>query len=361
MKRKVGIVTLFGNYNYGNRLQNYAIQEIFKKYDCHCETIVVTKPHKLIKNKIKQLFGFFIEPKVALRKKNFDHFNKKYINVRKICQKTGLIPAKTEREYNIFCVGSDQVWNPGIRKKERWNLFLQFVEQNKRMCIAPSIGVDKIPEPYRQEFAEYFKGFNFLSCREKSGACDIAELSGKPCEHIIDPTLAVTKEEWLEFSTPINIRKKYIVVFFLGNLRESLQKQIMVFAKATGYEVVELSNKSCRYYTIAPNEFVWLIENAQMVFTDSFHATAFSINMNTPFYVFDRCEKAEECNHTVSRIKSLVTLLELDCRYCEGDVAEIVEECDFSRANHILIAERKKFEQYLKRCLVNATEKTDED
>ena len=31
--KKAGIITLFGEYNFGNRLQNYAVQEVLKRFD----------------------------------------------------------------------------------------------------------------------------------------------------------------------------------------------------------------------------------------------------------------------------------------------------------------------------------------
>ena len=40
MRSKVGIVTLFGEYNYGNRYQNYAVQKLLEemKYELeHCK------------------------------------------------------------------------------------------------------------------------------------------------------------------------------------------------------------------------------------------------------------------------------------------------------------------------------------
>lgn len=36
---------------------------------------------------------------------------------------------------------------------------------------------------------------------------------------------------------------------------------------------------------ITPQEFVWLIDHAAYVVTDSFHGTAFSLNLETPFTV----------------------------------------------------------------------------
>ena len=37
--KNVGIVTLFGEYNFGNRLQNYAVQQVLKKNGFNTETI----------------------------------------------------------------------------------------------------------------------------------------------------------------------------------------------------------------------------------------------------------------------------------------------------------------------------------
>ena len=37
--KKIGIITLSGNYNYGNRLQNYAMQEVYKILCFEVETI----------------------------------------------------------------------------------------------------------------------------------------------------------------------------------------------------------------------------------------------------------------------------------------------------------------------------------
>lgn len=41
-KKKIGIVTLIGYDNYGNRLQNYAIQETVKTLGYNAETLVIT-------------------------------------------------------------------------------------------------------------------------------------------------------------------------------------------------------------------------------------------------------------------------------------------------------------------------------
>ena len=40
--KNVGIVTLFGEYNFGNRLQNYAVQQVLEKNGLNVETIKYT-------------------------------------------------------------------------------------------------------------------------------------------------------------------------------------------------------------------------------------------------------------------------------------------------------------------------------
>ena len=94
-------------------------------------------------------------------------------------------------------------------------------------------------------------------------------------------------------------------------------------------------------------EFVRLLANARMVFTDSFHVTAFSINFHIPFYVFNRNKVA----HMTSRIESVCEVFGMQERYIpEQKRFSISESCDFRQADQQLLVERKKFFDYLDRC-----------
>ena len=46
--KKVGIVTLYGNLNFGNKLQNFAVQELFHEKGFLVETIICKK--KIMEN-----------------------------------------------------------------------------------------------------------------------------------------------------------------------------------------------------------------------------------------------------------------------------------------------------------------------
>ena len=83
-----------------------------------------------------------------------------------------------------------------------------------------------------------------------------------------------------------------------------------------------------------------------MVVTDSFHGTAFSINLHTPFFVFDRNYGAAHSQS--SRVVSLLKKLHLEYRY-EPQFEEVQEDAvDFEISEATLNAERKVAREFLK-------------
>src|SRR5699024_789349 len=53
--KKVGIITLNGYKNYGNRLQNYALQEVIKQQGFEVETILNSTKHNSVHSNGKML------------------------------------------------------------------------------------------------------------------------------------------------------------------------------------------------------------------------------------------------------------------------------------------------------------------
>lgn len=351
--KKIGIVTLFGNYNYGNRLQNYAVQEIAKKYGYKVDTLVfVVHPLKEIARKCQRfIYRLHGRPEIK-RYDSFSQFNRRKISMKKIKLKKGKIPKNIKHQYLAFWVGSDQVWNPEIRQDQRKIFFLQFADINQRICISPSIGVSHIDDSFKKIFYEGLNGFNYLCCREEAGAKEIERISGKKCLCLIDPTLVITSAEWRRFSGGKELLKeKYVFCFFLGEIDQKLRNKIWEFARDNNCKIILSSDDNSGFYDVNPQEFVSLLDHAEMIFTDSFHVAAFSINLNKAFYVFDRFDKNSQANHVNSRIVSLVSLFRVNDRYKTTMDFEFETMCDFSEANEILEIERKKFNNYLNRCL----------
>ena len=366
--RKVDILTLSGYHNYGNRLQNYALQEVIKNFSEEVETLILPKACVQSSgtfNKIKKVFSYPLSKtvKVATRKLNnkirivrykgildqrenkFKQFSKKYINEKHINSFDELKQIAKDTDY--FVVGSDQVWNPNYIKHQEQYYFLQFVEEEKRIAYAPSFGISEIPEDVKPQYKEWLSSIPYISVREKEGAKIIKQLTGRDAPVLVDPTLLLTKDEWLKISKVHAYKpsSKYLISYFWGKIpteRKTLIKQI---AKKYNLEIVSIADlKDKKTYISDPSEFIDYINSASLVLTDSYHGTIFSILMETPFFVFERIG-----GHSMySRIETLLELTEFFGREEKDiDLNKDILNIDFSHVKGILEKERKKSFDFL--------------
>ena len=168
--KKIGVITLNGNYNFGNRLQNYAMMEVLKRYTNKVENIWVSDKAKY-KKRNKKVFS----PKTNDDKRfnMFCDFTKKYISNRNI-ESTEKINTD---EYDYFVVGSDQVWNSTFGFFDYERMFLEFSrDKNKNIAYAASIGIAEIPNEDIESFKKGFSNFKALSVREENAKRIIEEL-----------------------------------------------------------------------------------------------------------------------------------------------------------------------------------------
>ena len=353
--KKIGIISIFADYNYGNRFQNYAVQEILKRQDFHVDTVVNIErvPLRVLRYLYKYATALFGN-RESIRNIRMMRFTRK-----RICRVNVLgqgMPARVTNRYDYFVVGSDQVWNPTLSVFRYQRYFLRFCDRSKRICLAPSIGLDAIPDEFSELFREGFSGFDNLSCREKKGSELIEKSCGRPCETLIDPVLALTVSEWRKIEKEVQVSANYVLLFLLGEKSE-IVKELLAKVDAD-YTVIDVGDKRTAYYSVAPEELLFLIDHAKLVVTDSFHLTAFSIHFNVPFYVVDRFDSKEETNNRMnSRIISLTGLFGLSERYLTGSVEKVEYECDFSCANQELPKQRMKVERYLEECMDYGTAK----
>ena len=106
-------------------------------------------------------------------------------------------------------------------------------------------------------------------------------------------------------------------------------------------------------YTSGPREFIGLIQNAELVVTDSFHASVFSMIFETPFYVFER-DKADAKNSTNRRIYDFLKEYQLDSQLVsEESLAETnkIPKVDFKYAHQHWEKRREESLEYLEYAL----------
>ena len=394
--KKAGIVTMVGGDNYGNVLQNYAVQQLLKEQGY--------EPYTL-NNTTKYGFpaGAYAWREVSIWKKLQPSYITAYIRTTKAyaygckndrdCSGRGFKNAKQnvdafksakerrkanfaacraetlktdpralsrERhdskqiaEYDAFITGSDQVWNPYYWTTSSVD-FLQFAPEHKRIALAPSFGIAKLPKQRCADFRRWLNSIPHLSVREDAGAKIVKELTGRDAKVLLDPTFALTKEQWLSYAKEPKLHPKtdYVFCYFLGNETNRYVRYIENYAKHNNCEIVDVCDiHDLRYYDIEPREFVWLLANAKTVFTDSFHGTAFSINLQVPFVVFERVEGGSSMS---SRISFVLKKTGLEHRKFPLDKDVRVDEISFINAEQVVSHERETTKTYLREALASA-------
>lgn len=387
--KKAGIVTMVGGDNYGNVLQNYAVQQLLIEQGYTPYTLNNTTKYgfpfgagawriepgwkKLMPSHISgyrrtqklDRYGCkndrdFKRKAYSAAKANTDGLKKakerrkdKFALCRAETLNTDPRPINRERhdaamvaEYDLFVTGSDQVWNPFYWSTSSVD-FLQFAPEHKRIALAPSIGISEFPKQRAADFGRWINSIPYISVREDAGARIIKELTGREAEVLLDPTFALSKEQWLQYAKKPEIcpEHDYVFCYFLGNETNRYANYIEAYAKKYQYEIVNVCDIcDLRYYDIDPQEFVWLLANAKAVFTDSFHGTAFSINLQIPFVVFERVEGGASMS---SRITSVLKKTQLETRKYPIVSAGMITTVDYSAASGVIEQERQKIKRFL--------------
>lgn len=355
--KKVGIITLFGYSNYGNRLQMFASQTVFRALGFDCEIIKFKEEE--YKEPFHQKIKIFIKSALSpVRNIRIIYLN--YCRVRSFkknanelfCESCSYVDPESingdfHLPYSFLSVGSDQIWGQFDRISFDF-IFLRFAPVEKRITFSPSFGRGYIDGKLNDVFAEGIKGINNVSVRERSGATIVKELTGKDVTVLCDPTMCLTKEEWLEFSRRHRGKpdKKYILTYFLGSRPPKVND--ILDKHSDQFEVVNLNSfDSPEFYAVNPSEWVDYINDATLFLTDSFHGVAFAILMQTPFSVYGRI--GGESMQT--RITNILEKFELEDRYDVDPNDELLFDLDFLSTEKILVSEREKALAFLKNAL----------
>lgn len=360
--KKIGIVTLYGEFNYGNRLQNYAVQEILSNYG-NVETIMncYKRPKwKIIPFYIKVLLKFMIHPYVGIknimRKRNFKKFSQYIIRTKKY-QNIKNVDKNLNDSYDYFFVGSDQVWN---HQSEIEPFFLlDFADNDKKNSFSASISRDSIDEFAKENAKKAWMTFNAISVRENSSKKLIEELIGRnDVVELLDPTMLIKTQEWDKvIKKPKMMDKfcskdeKYIFNYFLGNVSDDYKKEIDRIAKINNCKTINILNPNDPFFTCGPSEFIWLEKNAFLICTDSFHSSVFAILYKKPFIVFNRDDGQIGKNSMNSRIENLLCKFDEENRYFNGKITNEMLKFNNKKIEKILKEEQDKAILFLNNAL----------
>lgn len=356
---KIGILTFHCAHNYGAVLQCYALQETLKSMGHDVEVIdyrpdFLTYSRFLNTNKlkagnilvrIKNLIGeLLLLPKKNIRYYEYEHFIKSYLNLSDKIKNYQQIPSC----YDIYIIGSDQVWNKKITKGYHNPYFgvFNFKKGTKKyISYAASMETDYLGED-DNVLRNLLSNFDAISVREESLQQYLQSLLKRSIAFVLDPTLIVDKKIWNNMIITPNIKKKYVLVYEVKtnmntltiayNLARQLDAEVVrIFAW------VDRFNKKNEYKCESPEKFLGWLKNAECIVTTSFHGTAFSIIFEKPFYTM----KLE--NEGNSRSFSLLNNLGLDDRIVTSKVTPVFTKINYSTINNKISILKKKSISFL--------------
>lgn len=360
---KIGILTFHCAHNYGAVLQCYALQETLKRMGNDVEVIdyrpnYLTRPYKpfnihrcIRKNLFKALEQFLLGVitwhKRTLRFKAFNLFEKQNLQLSKW---TNYTSHGLPQDYDIYIIGSDQVWNSSITHSYE-PLYLAnfpFSKSGKRYVgYAISMGKKDFVTPEEKEvICNALNNFDFLSVREGGLSTLLQPYTSKKIYKVLDPTLLADSSIWKNISKPPIVKKKIVVVYQVRKDKNTLRIANNI-AKQINGEVVELvsieSGKSSfkKLYVASPSDFIGYMMYADYIITTSFHGTAFAIIFQKPFYCIRLNDGRDE------RSASLLASLDLTHMLIEKNENPSVMNIDYQMVNKKLDVLRKYSVDYL--------------
>ncbi len=301
--RKVGLITISSVPNYGSVLQAYATQIVLESMGIDCKIINYDFPNiwqfeqgakpLSLKYKIGVALGLKSHHQ---KQKQLNKFKQRNFNYTKRFRDFESLQREDWSSYDTVAVGSDQVWNPRFTYGDP-AFMLSFVPDNvKRISLSSSFACNLLQQQYKEVFKKQLSKFYALSIREKNGLTIIKEELGidKEVAVLLDPTLLLSKDEWLK-KVPRSLfkkQKKYIVLYglyYAFDSRPYIYEVLQHYAIKYNYDILALEG----YAPIAGvniidktsatlEEFIDIFANADLVITSSFHGTAFALNFGIP-------------------------------------------------------------------------------
>lgn len=366
---KIGILTFHGSHNYGSVLQAYALSKQLALMGNHVEIINLRnteqrKAYQIFKKDIsfrgilQTIFTAVIYKQLKARVGKYENFITNVLPITESEYSSGDQLKNKVFDYDIYICGSDQIWNPVCQDFET-AYYLDFVKNGAhKLAYAPSLGKTEFDEQTLALIEGLVQNLDYIAVREKQGAELIRRLIKKPVEVVCDPVVLLDREQWDDIIVEPEFKKPYILTYFLAN-NHGDRSLLYYFQEKTGFEVVILNEyirdhfKSYSHaYDAGPGEFLGLLKNAALVYTNSFHGTAFSTIFNRPFFT-SVARDSKAFNNNDSRKIDYLERIGLDDRIITDKLPKeaAILNIDYAEANTKIQAFREHSLRYLSSAL----------
>lgn len=259
--------------------------------------------------------------------------------------------------YGTYIAGSDQIWSPNVRFDDFY--YLAFTDRPK-ISYAPSFGATAYPEERAALVRSHIERFACLSVREPQGAAILNDTFGLHAEIVADPTMLLERGDWerlidAEMESE-EMKRPYVLCYLLTYNRRYLDfvkeycrinsldmKVVVVSPDFVGVSDNELY--------VGPRGFLKAVHDAEVIMTDSFHGTIFSMIFEKKFYTFKRFSDDDVMNQN-SRLEYLLSETGLIDRFMDERTLHVLDKgIDYIGVGQQISRMREKSVQYLKESL----------
>lgn len=358
---KIGILTFHKALNMGAALQASALLCYVQELGYDAEIIDFLPNNEIPNNSLvykmlRYIKHLFFYKNYRIGKCKCDNFKKFYKNNYRLSKNTyyGDIDMLTAKGvYDILISGSDQILNTTLTGNS-YSYYMTFDNTATKVSYASSLGRINISEKEVQLIKEELPKFSSLSFREKSASETVKALTGLEGEVVLDPVFLMDSNYWSQkCNEHLQVPEKYILVYTMENSQglktvvEEIRKEfklpiLLINGSGTKIDVEGIEDKTC-----GPCEFLRYFRDAELIITNSFHGTAFSL-------IFDK--KLVCIEHSKRNIRLENLLICVDKSNCQ-----VSAECktinlgtsiiDAALLKDNLVPKIEKSKQYLKKAL----------
>lgn len=348
MKDKVGILTWHYYFNFGSSLQAFALQKLIEGLGYDVRILNYRNPlldkriwwkdaARVVLCHTIGLFSQRVRNKYSIS--NAERFQKMYLRQTRRFENPECLPSYI-KGYRSLVYGADQIWAPNVYKPIYMGAYVP--DGVRKVSYAASVGLNHIPDELADTYAGNLSSFHAIAVREEEGRDLLKSRCNVDAQVVLDPTLMIEVQVYRNMERPLDvpIAGEYLFCYFL-NKTHQYRERVKDYAKRHGLQIVGCSDKESdaewmhRLENVGADQFLWLVDNATAVFTDSYHGSIFSLLFHKDFWTLVRfAEDSPICQN--SRIRQLQNYFGIGHR-----IISATSEMDESKAIDYELFERQ--------------------
>ena len=358
---KIKTITCHNVYNVGASLQAYALASYLKSLNHEVE-IIDYLPDYLVRHKLiggvsdkynypllKQMYYLAkfpgrLKERLSQRKKEFDRFTKQYLPLTAKRYSSNEELKNDPPDADVFFAGSDQIWNTLFPNGKDPAFYLDFVSDNAvKASYAASFATKEIDQNYIPTVNHWLSNLDYISVRERTGVDIVRQLEIENVTQVLDPVFLLSADQWKEIEKDLKIDEPYVLLYDFDN-SETICEYALFYSRKHNCKIYSFLPSAVAercFYQEGPAAFIYLINNADLIISNSFHATAFSVIFRKQFVVFNRSESIN------TRMADFIGALDLSDRLVgvSNDPGENI--IDYSIVSHKLSEQIEHSKQYI--------------